>query len=81
MEIKEFIESLVKSICPLEDLIKVNSYQNEEGITIIDILVPENSIGVVLGKDGRNIKAIRTLSYAYSFTHQLGKIDIHVDSF
>ena len=81
MEIQEFIESLVKSICTEEDLIKVNSYQNDEGITMIDILVPESSIGVVLGKDGRNIKAIRTLSYAYSLTHQLGKIEIHVDSF
>jgi len=71
MNIVEYTEFLVKSICKDADMIKVNC----------DILVPEHSFGVLLGKEGRNIKAIRTLIHAYAYLHQEKNVDVQVEAF
>ncbi len=81
MSIEEYTEFLVKSITKEEDMIKVQSYTKEEDTLILEILVPESSMGSVVGKDGRNIKAIRTLVNAYAYLKKLGHIEINVDSF
>lgn len=80
MSIVEYTEFLVKSICNEPDMIKVSSYEEENSIKI-DILVPEKSLGILLGKDGRNIKSIRTLINAYMYLHEKKNAEIHVDSF
>ena len=80
MNIVEYTELLVKSIAKDADLVKVSSYETEEGLTI-DIMVPESSMGSVMGKNGRNIKSIRTLVYAYGYLHKSKKIEINVDAF
>ncbi len=80
MEITKYAEFLVKSICKEADLVKVSSYESDEGI-ILDILIPESSMGAVIGKDGRNAKSIRTLLLAYAYIHELGKIKVNIDAF
>jgi len=80
MNIVEYTEFLVKSICKDADMIKVNCYEDETGKKI-DILVPEHSFGVLLGKEGRNIKAIRTLIHAYAYLHQEKNVDVQVEAF
>ncbi len=80
MELVEYTEYLVKSICKEPDLVKVNRYDTEEAI-VLDILVPESSMGSVMGKGGRNIKAIRVLVQAYAYIKKLKKLEIHVESF
>ena len=80
MDIVEYTEYLVKSICENADLVKVSRYEAEEKL-VLEVLVPETSIGAVLGKDGRNIKAIRTLVNAYAYLHKLPKIELNIDSF
>jgi len=80
MDIVKFTENLVKSISPDADMIKVTSYESEEGIKI-DILVPENAMGAVLGREGKNIKAIRTLINAYAYKFKISHVEVHVDSF
>ncbi len=80
MDIAMFTEYLVKSICKDSDLVKVSSYSGEDK-TVIEVLVPENSMGSVIGRDGRNAKAIRTIVNLYSYTHELGTIELNIDSF
>ena len=80
MDIVEYTEYLVKSICENADLVKVSSYEAEEKL-VLEVLVPESPMGAVLGKDGRNIKAIRTLVNAYAYLHELPKIELNIDSF
>ena len=81
MELKEYADFLVKSICKEKDLVKVSQYESEEEGIILDVLIPENEMGAVIGKDGRNAKAIRTLLNAYAYIHELGKIKVNIDSF
>lgn len=81
MDITEYAEVLVKSICKDADLIKVSQYENTEDGLLIDILIPSSSIGSVIGKDGRNAKAIRTLLNAYAYLHKLGHIKVNIEAF
>ena len=81
MELKDYADFLVKSICKENDLVKVSQYESEEEGIILDVLIPENEMGAVIGKDGRNAKAIRTLLNAYAYIHELGKIKVNIDSF
>ncbi len=80
MNITEYAEVLVKSICKEADLVKVSQYESEEGL-LIDIMIPTSSMGSVIGKDGRNAKAIRTLLNAYAYLHNLGQIKVNIDAF
>jgi len=81
MSLEEYTEFLVKSICPENELITIKSYQKDENTNTLDVLVPKDLLGVVLGKDGKNIKAIRTLINVYAFKNEKGKVDINVESF
>ena len=80
MNIVEYTEFLVKSIAKDPDLVKVSSYETDDALTI-DIMVPESAMGSVMGKNGRNIKAIRTLVYAYGYLHKSQKLQINIDTF
>jgi len=80
MNLVEYAEFLVKSICKEADMVKVSSYSSEED-TILDILVPESAMGSVIGKSGRNAKALRTVIQAYAYVNHLGHIKINIDSF
>ena len=81
MSIVEYAEFLVKGICKEPDLVKVSSYDGEEEITILDILIPEDAMGSVIGKSGRNANALRTLIQAYAYVNKTGKLKINIDSF
>lgn len=79
MSIEEYTEFLVKSICKEEDMIKVCSLGDEK--KIINIAVPETSMKVILGKDGKNIKAIRTLVNVYAYKKNMEHVEINIDTF
>ena len=74
MNIVEYAEFLVKSICKEPDLVKVSSYTGEEDMTILDILIPESAMGSVIGKSGRNASALRTLIQAYAYVNKKGLV-------
>ena len=52
MSLEEYTEFVVKSICKEPDLIRVQSFQ-EEDVTTLEVLVPESSMGAVIGKSGK----------------------------
>lgn len=81
MDIVRFTENLVKSISPDADLIKVTSHESEDDTVKIDILVPEDAMGAVLGRDGKNIKAIRTLINAYAYKNKISHVEVEAESF
>lgn len=75
----ELTEFLVKSIVSDEESISVKSFEDEEFITI-EILVNEDSMGAVIGRDGINASAIRTLVQASSYINQQKKVKININS-
>jgi predicted RNA-binding protein YlqC (UPF0109 family) len=65
IEVKEFVEQSVKMIVDNPDEVKVNVTESEQ-MTIFELRVGQGDYGKVIGKQGRNINAIRTLLAAMS---------------
>ena len=78
--LEEYTEILVKSIIKKPDLLKVSTH-DIDGTIKLDILVPQDVMGSVIGKNGRTIHAIRTLISLYAYKENLPKVEVNVDSF
>lgn len=80
MNIQEYAEFLVKSIAKDPDMIKVQTFQ-EEDVTILEIMVPEAEMGSMIGKGGKVANSFRTLIQAFAYLHQNGKVRINIEAF
>ena len=81
MNVVEFAEYLVKSIVKDPDLVKVSEFQADDDITILEILVPEDEMGRVIGKNGKTSTSIRTLIQAFAAVNKMPKVKINIDAF
>lgn len=81
MNVVEFAEYLVKSIVKEPELIKVSEFQADDDITILEILVPENEMGRVIGRNGKTSTSIRTLIQAFAAVNNMPKVKINIDAF
>ena len=59
----EFIEHAIKLLVDKPDEVNVNIVETEQRI-IYELTVGEGDYGKVIGKQGRNISALRTLIFA-----------------
>ena len=60
---KELIEFLAKSLVDEPDEVELRT-RNREGATVIELMVAENDLGKVIGRQGRTARAMRTLLQA-----------------
>ncbi len=80
MNVVEYTEFLVKSICNNKDMVKVELFDLEDG-AMLEIIVHEDDKGAVIGRSGSTISAIRTLIQAKNYVDGKPKVKINVDSF
>ena len=59
----EFIETAIKLLVDKPDQVKVNIVETEQRV-IYELTVGDGDYGKVIGKQGRNISALRTLIFA-----------------
>lgn len=76
----ELTEFLIKSIVTNKDNVSVKEFGDDEDIITIEVVVDEKDKGRVIGKNGRTIKAIKTIVQASSFIKNSKKVNIEVDS-
>ncbi len=81
MDITEFTTFLVKSLVKESDMVKVSSFLGDEETTIVEVLVANSDMPALIGYQGRNAKALRTIINAYSYVNGLKKVKINIDSF
>jgi len=62
---KELINCIVKSLVDNQDAIKIKEIGGEK-TTVIELSVDKNDLGKIIGKEGKTIKAIRTILNAAS---------------
>jgi len=60
---KELIELIAKSLVDNPDKVQVSQLDGEQS-SIIELKVAQEDVGKVIGKEGRNIQAIRVILYA-----------------
>ncbi len=81
MNLVDFTEYLVKSIAKKPDMVKVSSFESDEDVTILEIIVDPDDIGSIIGRNGKNATAIRTLVQAHAYLNNNKKVKINIDSF
>lgn len=81
MNIVEYAEFLVKNIVKQPELVKVTSFNGDEDTTIVEIIVCEDDMGAVIGKEGRMASSIRTLIQAFAYLNNIKNVKINIDSF
>ena len=59
---KEAVEKIVKALVSDAEAVEV-SEKNGERATIIEVRVAEGDMGRLIGREGRTVKAIRSLLY------------------
>lgn len=81
MTIVEYAEFLVKSIVTDPDLVKVEAFDSDEESTIIEIIVPEDQMKSVIGRNGNNAHALRVLINAYAYIHNMKRVKVNIDAY
>lgn len=82
MDARNLTEKIVKSLVLKEDAVSVKEFPSEEeNITVLEVLVSEEDMGRVIGKQGKTANAIRTLVQASSALHDNKYIKINFDKF
>ena len=80
MNAVEFTEFLVKELVEKADLVSVKEFEEDE-FRVIQVLVSNDDMSKVIGKDGNTINAIRTLVQSACYLNNDKKVKINVDSF
>lgn len=63
-DIANLVEALVVPLVDDSDAVEITSTDTEEGALLVEISVADEDAGKVIGRQGRVIKAIRTLCRA-----------------
>lgn len=80
MDLTRLVTTIVSGIVINKDDIKIKEFTSEDEITI-EVLVKEEDMGRLIGKNGKIINAIRTLLQATSYQNGNKRIKINVDKF
>ena len=82
MELVKLTETIVKELVKDSDSITVKEFPSENNDEItIQVMVPEDEMGRVIGKQGKMAKALRTIVQASSFINENKRVNINIDSY
>ena len=82
MNLVELTEEIVKSLVVHKDGVSVKEFPTEEeNVMLIQVMVEEDDMGRVIGKEGRTASAIRTLVQASSALNDNKFVKIDFDKF
>ncbi len=82
MDLVELTEFIIRSIVNDEEAVSVKEFDSEdENTMVIQVVVAEDDMGRVIGKNGKCANAIRTLVQASSALKDNKYIKINIDKF
>ena len=82
MNLVALTETIIKKIVSDPESVSVKEFDTEEENTIqIEVLISNDDMGKVIGKDGKIINSIRTIVQASSSLEENKKVKINVDSY
>ena len=80
MTLVELTEMIVKSLVSDPDSISVKEFSNDYEI-IIEVVVKEEDMGSVIGREGKIANSIRTVVQASSYLKNNKRVKINISSF
>jgi len=82
MDLVKLTESIIKELVNDKESVSVKEFESEnEDEILIQVMLTNEDIGKVIGRDGKVINAIRTIVQATSYVNDNKKVIINVDSF
>ena len=82
MNLATLTETIIKKIVSDPESVSVKEFDTEEDDTIqIEVLISNDDMGKVIGKEGKIINSIRTIVQASSSLEDNKKVKINVDSY
>ena len=82
MKLVELTEFIVKELVNDPDSVSVKEFPSEnENEVIIQVMVPEDQMGRVIGKGGNLAKALRTIVQASYYVDGNKRVNINIDSY
>ena len=79
MSLVNLTEMIIKSLVKDEDSVSVKEFDTEEEL-VIEVIIPEDEMGNVIGKNGKIANSIRTVVQASSYLKDNKKIKINISS-
>ena len=77
----EITETIIKELVDDPDSISVKEFPSENDEINIEVMIPEDQMGKVIGKQGRIAKSIRTIVQASSYINGNKRVNINIDSY
>ena len=82
MDLVVLTETIIKKLVSDPESVSVKEFDTEEENTIqIEVLISNDDMGKVIGKNGKIINSIRTIVQASSSLEDNKKVKINVDSY
>ncbi len=79
MSLVELTEFIVKNLVSDPESVSVKEFEEDE-YTIIEVIVSDEDIKKVIGKNGKIANALRTVVQASSYANKEKKVKINIDS-
>ena len=68
-EMKEAVEIIVKALVDDRDSVEVRAVERDRSTVIIEVGAAQGDVGKIIGRQGRTVKALRTLLHAAGVKH------------
>ena len=82
MDLVLLTKTIVELLCEDKEAVSVKEYETtDENLIQIEVLVSQNDLGRVIGKNGKTIHSIRNIVQASSNLNVSKKVKIDVDSY
>ena len=82
MDLVELTKEIVMALAKDKDSVSVKEFESDdENTVLIEVMVAEDDIGRIIGKEGRISNAIRTLVQASSYLKDNKRVKINIDKF
>lgn len=81
MNLVKLTETIIKKIVTDEESVSVKEFENDDDIVQIEVLVPDDEMPKVIGKNGNVINAVRTIVQASAHLDDNKKVNINVSSY
>ncbi len=82
MDLVELTKEIVMALAKDKDSVSVKEFETDDENTIlIQVMVSEDDIGRIIGREGKNSHAIRTLVQASSYLKDNKRVKINIDKF